>query len=426
MEAGGTWTEAAKSLSTTAKPEQVTYASGTVGQWKVGIKAVSGSTAYTVSVTHSPNGTPPPTSIASYSESFGYNGPAGNYAYGGDWDPSRNTILWGDHWIYRVKRYTITGEKCTPSLCDGSPFIVTTKVAPGVLGGSSAPYDIETDMFDRDASGRATFWVADQGSSRIVQYSYTGQWLQSIGRAGGGTGGSHPGNRTHRMRERSDDHPDTHVGRPGERPSVRRRPSLSRRRTSTRTRATSSSSSTGRAGRHSPVSHVPIPRGLAEGRDFDGDGQRDIYVAEHESKRVVVFDKAGQFLGAFPSVAEMSDVRGLDIDPESGRVVTVSGSRPGDVSARPARSWRSGGTWTGRVFNTTAIDLRLDPISRRRRRGEHRTGDSWGFREPIRGWGPPGSGTGSTSSARRSPRCRGRPGLSRRRTVATTSTTAWR
>ena len=54
---------------------------------------------------------------------------------------------------------------------------MTTKVAPGVLGGSSAPYDIETDMFDRDASGRATFWVADQGSPRIVQYSYTGQWL---------------------------------------------------------------------------------------------------------------------------------------------------------------------------------------------------------------------------------------------------------
>ena len=42
MEAGGTWTEVARSLSTTAKPEQVTYASGTVGQWKVGIKAVSG------------------------------------------------------------------------------------------------------------------------------------------------------------------------------------------------------------------------------------------------------------------------------------------------------------------------------------------------------------------------------------------------
>ena len=49
--------------------------------------------------------------------------------------------------------------------------------------------------------------------------------------------------------------------------------------------------------------NVLIPA-AAEGRDFDGDGQRDIYVAEHESKRVVVFDKAGQFLGAFPSVAD--------------------------------------------------------------------------------------------------------------------------
>ena len=64
--------------------------------------------------------------------------------------------------------------------------MVTVTKAAGQLGGSTAPYDVETDMFDLDGSGRASFWVADQGSSRIVQYSYTGQWLQTIGRGGGG------------------------------------------------------------------------------------------------------------------------------------------------------------------------------------------------------------------------------------------------
>ena len=35
--------------------------------------------------------------IATYDETFGFKGPAGNYAYGGDWDPTTNTILWGDY-----------------------------------------------------------------------------------------------------------------------------------------------------------------------------------------------------------------------------------------------------------------------------------------------------------------------------------------
>ncbi|GIV00043.1 MAG: hypothetical protein KatS3mg014_1658 [Actinomycetota bacterium] len=90
--------------------------------------------------------------IAVYDETFGFKGPAGNYAYGGDWDPTTNTILWGDYWNYRVKRYTIDGQKCTQALC-GSPFVVTTTKPEGQLGGIGAPYDVETDVTDLDASG---------------------------------------------------------------------------------------------------------------------------------------------------------------------------------------------------------------------------------------------------------------------------------
>lgn len=131
-------------------------------------------------------------SIATYDETFGFRGPAGNYAYGGDWDPTTNTILWGDYWNYRVKRYTIDGQKCTRTLC-GSPFVVTTTKPVGQLGGIGAPYDIEADVTDLDASGRASFWVADQGNARIVQFTYDGQWLQTIGLGGGGSDAAHPG-----------------------------------------------------------------------------------------------------------------------------------------------------------------------------------------------------------------------------------------
>src|SRR5688572_30991263 len=96
-----------------------------------------------------------PTALATYSETFGFSGPARNYAYGGDWDPSTKTLLWGDYWNYRVKRYTRSGERCTPTLCEGSPFVVSVSKPAGQLGGSAAPYDVETDMFDRDARERA-------------------------------------------------------------------------------------------------------------------------------------------------------------------------------------------------------------------------------------------------------------------------------
>jgi hypothetical protein len=55
----GTWTLIASSV-TKARPETITFQSGSVARWKVGVKAVSGATAYTVAVTHSDGAPPPP------------------------------------------------------------------------------------------------------------------------------------------------------------------------------------------------------------------------------------------------------------------------------------------------------------------------------------------------------------------------------
>jgi sugar lactone lactonase YvrE len=322
--ADNTWTMVASATSTTSRPEVVNFVNGTVGTWKVGIKAVSGASAYDATVSHSPNATPPPASVATYSETFGFNGPAGNYAYGGDWDPSTNTILWGDYWNYRVKRYTIDGQKCTPQLCNGSPTTVTTVKPLRQLGGSTAPYDVEVDMFDKDNNGRASFWVADQGSYRIVQYSYTGQWLQTIGVGGGGTDAAHPGKAYNADCGNGNMLIPTHMWvDPGNGRLFVSDPRCRNVYVYTHTgdflfefNWAPWKSLTGLG--------MPIPRGIAEGRDFNNDGQRDIYVVEHNSRRVVVFNKSGQYIGAFPRVDEMNDPRGLDIDPVSGNVVTVS------------------------------------------------------------------------------------------------------
>jgi DNA-binding beta-propeller fold protein YncE len=337
--------------------------------------------AQTFSTNVDAGGTPP---IARYSETFGFSGPAGNYPYGGDWDPSTNTILWGDYWNYRVKRYTTTGRKCTPARCDGSPFVVSVRKPPGQRGGSGAPYDIETDMYDRDGSGRASFWVADQDASRIVQYSYAGRWLQTIGRGGGGTGGAHPGRNypsgcgggrmlipTHIWVDRSTGR--LFVSDP-------------------RCRSVYAFSHTGAflfqfnwAGWRALTGiSAPVPRGIAGGRDWNGDGQGDIYVVEHNSRRVVVFNRFGQYLGAFPRVDQMNDPRGLDIDPVSGRVVTVSAYKNRvyvfSPSGRLLKWWGDmDGPGSSVMGNRLFDSIRFPAVDGR---GNIYVGDTWGFREP--------------------------------------------
>jgi len=382
--ADGTWTLVMQAISTTAKPEQIIYPNGTVGTWKIGAKAVSGAANYTATVSHSPNASPPPSGLASYSETFGFSGPAGNYAYGGDWDPSRNTILWGDYWNYRVKRYTIDGQKCTPQLCDGSPFVVTTVKPLGTLGGSTGPYDVETDMFDLDGSGRASFWVADQAGYRIVQYSYIGNWLQTIGVGGGGTDAEHPGHAysgscgngnmlipTHMWVD--PDNGRLYVSDP-------------------RCRNVYVYTHTGGflfefnwAGWKTLTGlSTPVPRGIAAGRDWNGDGQGDIYVVEHGSRRVVVFSKAGQYLGAFPRVEAMNDPRGLDVDPVSGNVVTVSAYKNRVFVFAPSgvliQSWGDmDGPNSGAMGNRLFDSIRFPAVDGN---GNIYVGDTWGFREP--------------------------------------------
>ena len=319
---------------------------------------------------------------ATYDETFGFKGPAGNYAYGGDWDPTTNTILWGDYWNYRVKRYTITGQKCTLTLC-GSPLVVTTTKPQGQLGGIAAPYDIETDVTDLDGSGRASFWVADQGSARIVQFRYDGTWLQTIGLGGGGSDASHAGRAYPRGCGNGAMLIPTHIWVD---------PANGRLYVSDpRCRTVWVFAHNGSflfdfdwaAWKAATGMGQAVPRGLAGGRDWDGDGQGDVYVVEHGSRAVAVFSKSGQYLGKFPRQSDMNDPRGLDVDPGTGYVIVVSAYTNQVFQFFPngtlRMKWRELDGVGTELGNRRFDSIRFPAVDGD---GNIYTGDTWGFREP--------------------------------------------
>ena len=155
---------------TAGKPKTMSFDAPTAGIWKLGVKALSGSAAYTLSVNYPGGGSAG--GPAAYSAVYGFSGSAGLYAYGMDWDSTDNTILVGDYWNYRVWRYDTNGNLL------GS---VSQHALGGMSGGITAPYDVEADPTDLNSSGKAALWVADQGSSRIVEFDHNGKWLQTIG-----------------------------------------------------------------------------------------------------------------------------------------------------------------------------------------------------------------------------------------------------
>jgi DNA-binding beta-propeller fold protein YncE len=323
-------------------------------------------------------------SIATYDETFGFKGPAGNYAYGGDWDPTTNTILWGDYWNYRVKRYTIDGQKCTAALCNGSPFVVTTTKPVGQPGGIGAPYDVETDVTDLDGSGRASFWVADQGNERIVEFSYTGQWLQTIGLGGSGTDAAHPGHNWARGCGNGQMLIPTHIWvNPDNGNLYVSDPRCNQVYVYTHSgnflfefNWSGWKAATGLGSAK--------PRGIAGGRDWNGDGQGDIYVVENYYSSVDVFSRAGKYLGMMDRTLDMNDPRGLDVDPRNGDVITVSAYKnkvykfdypTGNLIA----SWNEvDGTGTS-AGNARFDSIRFPAVDGN---GNIYTGDTWGARHP--------------------------------------------
>lgn len=295
----------ASATSKTSRPEQVTFSATMAGTYKFNVIAAAGGSAYSLAVTY-PNYTGTSGALASYDNSFGFSGPAGLYAYGLDWDASTNTILTGDYWNYRVKRFHTDGSKT-------SPHVVSVTKPGGVPGGTTAPYDVETDLSDR-VGGSASFWDADQGSSRIVQFTQNGSYLQTIGKGGGGTDAAHPGRNYAAGCGGGQMTIPTHIYADPQTGTLYVSDPMCR--------AVWMFTHTGGflgqldwAG--SGINQV-IPRGLAAGPDGY------IYVVEFNSRSVYAFTKGGSFVRKVVTQSDMNDPRGLDIDQRNGDIVVVA------------------------------------------------------------------------------------------------------
>lgn len=343
------------------KPETITFEATVTGKWKINVRAATGVSDYTATVSY-PGATPPPSNgPASYDTSYGFNGPAGLYAYGMDHDPTSNTVLVGDYWNYRVKRFNADGS---------NPRVVTTTKSKGVLGGITAPYDVEADLSDLDSGGKASFWVADQGSSRIVQFSQSGTWLQTIGVGGGGSDAAHPGRAYAQGCGSGQMQIPTHLFVD---------PGTGRLYVSDpRCRHVYMFSHTGDflgqfnwtgAG----LSQQAIPRGIAEGPNGL------LYVVEHNTRTVYAFDKSGSFQWKFPRQADMNDPRGLDVDKANGLVYVVGAYFNEvfqfDIATKTLkRSWDTvGGPAGGAKYDS----VRFPAVDGS---GNLYVGDTWGYR----------------------------------------------
>lgn len=294
--------------STTANPESLTATVSAAGTYKFNVIAAgtTGGAGYTLT-TNYPGTTAPPGGLATYDTSFGFNGPAGIYAYGMDWDSTTNTMLTGDYWNYRVKRFNLDGTK-------SAPHVVSVVKPGGVLGGTNAPYDVEADLYDRNNAGEASLWSADQGSSRIVQFTQDGQWLQTIGRGGGGTDAAHPGANyaagcgagkmtipTHMYVDPANG--TLYVSDPSCRQVYM---------------FTHTGGFIGQFNWAGSGLTAVIPRGLAAGPDGL------IYVVEFNSRSVIAFNKNGTVNRVVAKATNMNDPRGLDIDQRNGDIVVVA------------------------------------------------------------------------------------------------------
>ncbi|HYW29745.1 MAG TPA: NHL repeat-containing protein [Gaiellales bacterium] len=289
-------------------------------------------------------------SAATLVKTIGFPGPAGLYAYGMDWDASDNTILVGDYWNYRVKRYTTSGT------------YIGTVSKPDPLGtgsGIGAPYDVEADMIGNPAA--APLWVADQGNSRIVEFTHNGTFMRSIGRNGHGTGGHNysPGCGGGHMTIPTHIFADPISGNLYVSDPRCRQVYIFK---------DSTGDYVGQLNWSGSGVGTPIPRGV----DGDGNG---VYVVEFNTRAIYQFNRAGQFIKKFASNSAMNDPRGMDIGGGNMFVVSAMKNTVYEYSASTGafeRSWsHTGGGTSGPSFDS----IRFPAVDGQ---GNVYVGDTWG------------------------------------------------
>ena len=343
----------ASAVSATSKPEEIRFTTTAPGPYKIGVKASSGASDYTVTTYRpTPSGPPPVTDPGKYVSAFGFRGHAGQYPYGMDYDATDNTVLVADIWNYRVLRYTTSGQYVG---------IVSKHADEGQLGGIADPFDVEADP-------QGNVWVANQAQSRVVQFDHNGNFLQTIGLGGGpGPERSYPrgcGNGAMYWPTHLLVHPttgDVYVTDPY-----------------CRTVHVYTNAGVFKFDFAINISDVGVYQPNVRGIDIDARG--NIYVVELNSRRVIRFDAAGNRTGLSAAQTDMNDPRGMAVDSARGLLYVV-GAFYNEVFKFQISDGPEGVTfvkkWSGPTGTTKYDSIRFPTVDGD---GNVYVGDTWAYR----------------------------------------------
>jgi sugar lactone lactonase YvrE len=346
--------------SGSAQPKTINYTPTVSGAWKLRVKAATGASDYSGSVTYGQGGGGGGT-IATYSKTYGFGDTKSIFPYGMAWDPTDNTVIAGDYWNFRIQRWNADGTGR-----------VTYKNS--VQGGVGAPYDIAVDMFDVPTSGplagKANFWVADQEQAAVVEFDHTGHVLHTLGVGG-------DGNYAHGMGCSGGNMSDpTHLAIDPNNGKIFISDVFCKNVDIFSHTGTFLGQFNWAGWKTDTGFFTPTPRGI----QIDENG--NVYVLELNSRTIVEFHEDGSYVKSFPRVSDMNDPRGLDINTTTDRLYAVGSLHQRvfefDYSGNVVKKWDSP-TGSNAVkadpkFNSIRTPA-VDPVT-----GDVYLGDTWGYR----------------------------------------------
>src|SRR5439155_18058204 len=156
----------------TAKPKTIHYVPLVPGQYKLRVKAATGASDFTLTVTY--GNAAGSGGIGVYSKTYGYPDTQSMFPYGMAYDATDDTVLVGDYWNFKVRRFSSSGT-----------LLATYKNVADT--GVGAPYDVTTDPWDVPGSGLANYWAADQEQGDVVEFDHDGNVLHQLGPGGTGS-----------------------------------------------------------------------------------------------------------------------------------------------------------------------------------------------------------------------------------------------
>ena len=354
-------TATVKQTTGSAQPKVLDYTPTVAGAYKLRVKAASGASDYSGTVTYGQGGGGGGT-VATYSKTYGFDDTRSIFPYGMAWDPTDNTVIAGDYWNFRIQRWNADGT---------GRVTYTNRVSTDSAKGVGAPYDVAIDMSDIPASGLANFWVADQEQADVVEFDHSGHVIRTLGvdgtgsyQHGFGCSGGNMQDPTHLAIDPNTgrmfisdvfcknvdifNHDGTFVGQ------------------------------FNWAGWKADTGYFqPTPRGI----QLDDNG--NVYVLELNSRTVVQFKEDGTYVRSFPRITDMNDPRGMDINIGTHRLYAVGALHQrvfvidyltGNVIKKWDSPTGSNAVKADPKYNSIRTPA-VDPVT-----GDVYLGDTWGYR----------------------------------------------